>query len=231
MDDLISVIKDRRPDGDALDYLTEAVVVGEHLGEQADLLVGHFVALARVSGATWSEIGQSLGVTKQAAQKRFVRRVPPDNAEADLRTFARYTDEARAAVVQAQQEAQRARHDHIGPEHITLALLHQPETSAAKAIEALGVPLDVVRESITSRLEPPSETAPTGPVPFAAQGKQALELTHAEALRLGHDHVGVEHVLLGLLSLGDGPVVAEFARLGVTKERVEQEMTRLLGDA
>ncbi|MCG5215884.1 Clp protease N-terminal domain-containing protein [Streptosporangium soli] len=230
LDDLIDAVKNRHADGHALDFLTDAVVVAEHLGEMADHLVGHFVALARMQGASWAEIGQSLGVTKQAAQKRFVPKTPTETAEADLRTFARYTAEARTVVVQAQEEARRARHDHIGAEHIVLALLRLPEAPSGRALTALGVSPDALRESIAGLIGPPGETAPATHIAFSEQGRKVLELTHGEAQRLGHDHIGAEHVLLGVLSLGEGPA-AEFARLGVTKERVESQLAGPPGDA
>jgi ATP-dependent Clp protease ATP-binding subunit ClpA len=129
--------------------------------------------------------------------------------------------------VQAQEEARQARHDHIGPEHIVLGLLHEPEAPAARAIEALGVSLDAVRESVAGELGPAAETVPV-PIPFTPQSRKALELTHREALRLGHDHIGTEHLLLGVLSLGEGPGVAALERLNITRERAEQQVRRFL---
>jgi predicted transcriptional regulator len=103
LDDLITLVKTRHPDGDALERLGDAVAVGEHLGEVADHLIGHFVDQARRAGASWTDIGKHMGVTKQAVQKRFV----PRAEGAGARDFARFTDKARRAVVEAQAAARR----------------------------------------------------------------------------------------------------------------------------
>ncbi|GAA4581364.1 Clp protease N-terminal domain-containing protein [Planotetraspora phitsanulokensis] len=226
LDDLIEVIKTRHPDGDALRQLTDAVVLGEHLGELADHLIGHFVDHARHSGASWTEIGHSMGVTKQAAQKRFVPKESGGTPADDLKTFARYNDGARRAVVGSQEVARQARHDRIGPEHILLALLNEPQSPAARIVDVLSGSSDAVRESLAGTL-PPGESALVGHIPFAAQSVKALELTGREALRLGHEHVGTEHLLLGVLSVGESPAVAVLEQAGVTKEGAEAEIARL----
>jgi len=219
LDDLISVVKSRKPDADPLEHLSDAVYLGEHLGDLADHLIGHFVDQARRSGASWTDIGRSMGVTKQAAQKRFV---PKDDG---LKIFARFDDGARKAVVLSQQEARTGRQTEITPDHIVLGLLHAPDAVAARSIQALGVSLDAVREAITARLAPAADTEPEGHIPFTGQSKKLLELTTREAVRLGHDHIGTEHILLGVLSLDEPTALQD---LGVTKERVEPEIRRLL---
>ncbi|WP_433510025.1 Clp protease N-terminal domain-containing protein [Nonomuraea sp. CA-143628] len=225
LDDLINAIKNRHPDGDPLGQLSDAVTLGEHLGEVADHLIGHFVDRARHSGASWTEIGRSMGVTKQAAQKRFV---PKEGGLAEeLRAYTRYTDRARSVIVQSEQAAIRAGSEYIEPEHLVLGLLSEPEALAAKAMVTLGAPLERVEEVMTAMLAPPSENAPDKP-PYAPQSKKALELTLREALRLGHNYVGTEHILLGVLSLGEGTAVAALDGLGVTKEGAEPEIQRML---
>jgi Clp amino terminal domain, pathogenicity island component len=225
LDDLITVIK-QRPDDSPLDQLAAAVMLGEHLGELADHLIGHFVDQARRSGASWTEIGASMGVTKQAAQKRFVPKEPGGTMASDLRTFARYTDRARKAIVQAQEEARGSGQDHIAPEHLVLGLLHEPDTAATRAVVALDVSPDAIREALVSQFAPPGETA-SGHIPFAPQSKKVLELTAREALRLRHDHIGTEHLLLGVLSLGEGTTVSTLERLTVTKDRAERQIALL----
>ncbi|MFC4119444.1 Clp protease N-terminal domain-containing protein [Nonomuraea zeae] len=231
LDDLITVIKSRHPDGDPLGELTDAVTLGERMGEVADHLIGHFVDQARRSGASWTDIGRSMGVTKQAAQKRFV---PKDGGGSgsmadDLRAYARYTDHARAAVVRSQQEARASDHDHIEAGHIVLGLLHEPEGLAVRTMVTFGASPEAVREAVTAVLGP-GGGSPTEYIPFAAQGKKVLELTLREALRLGHDFVGTEHILLGVLSLEEGPLVDALKGLGVTKEPAEREILRALGE-
>jgi len=222
LDELIGYVKSQ--DGTALDHVSAAVRISEHLGELADHLIGHFVDQARKTGTSWTEIGQSMGVTKQAAQKRFVPR-PSDwqSLLADaFRTgsFSRFTDRAKRTVEAAQEEARELRHDHIFPEHLALGLLDEPEGLAAKAIEALGVSPEAARQALVAALRSAMVDVPvSGRIPFTPRAKKVLELAAREALLFGHNYIGTEHLLLGLLddeeSLGGGALTD----LGVTKER------------
>src|SRR5499433_1927583 len=150
LDDLIEAITKVR--SDPLERLSEAIIVADHLGDVADHLIGHFVDQARRSGASWTEIGQSMGVTKQAAQKRFVPKKYEQSGELDAGIFGRFTDRARSVTVAAQKEARQAGHNYVASEHILLGLLHEPEGMGAKAITALGVPLKGVRKAIVAGL-------------------------------------------------------------------------------
>src|SRR4051794_7733411 len=189
LDDLIDGIK--KTHTGALEQLSDAVMIAEHLGDLPDPLIGHFVDQARRSGASWTDIGRSMGVTKQAAQKRFV---PKESADLDpSQGFSRFTPRARNVVAASQNEAAAARNDQIRPVHLTLGLLAEPGGIAAKAIEEQGVSLDDVRAAATAALPPAVEKVP-GLIPFDAQAKKALELTFREALRLGHNYVGTEHL-------------------------------------
>lgn len=235
LDDLIRAIKGRGDD--PLNQLTDAVTLGEHLGEVADHLIGHFVDQARHAGASWTEIGQSMGVSKQAAQKRFVPKEGGSLAD-ELQTYSRFTERARHVVVQSQREARAAGHEHIEPEHLILALLAEPEGVAARVLDTLGAPAQRVRESAAAVLPPgdaerrdapePPEQPPATPA-FAAASRKALDLALRHALRLGHDYIGTEHLLLGLLHLGDRvPGVVALAELGVTRSAAEEEIKREL---
>src|SRR6478609_7399232 len=128
LDDLIAAITSVH--AEPLDQLTDAVLSAEHLDNLADHLIGHFVDQARRAGASWTEIGQSMGVTKQAAQKRFV---PKGAAPFDPTVFARFGEHARHAVVASMEEARDHEHDHIGTEHLALGLLRVPECLAVRA--------------------------------------------------------------------------------------------------
>jgi Clp amino terminal domain, pathogenicity island component len=234
LDDLISYVKNQ--DGTALDHVSAAMQMSEHLGELADHLIGHFVDQARKAGASWTEIGQSMGVTKQAAQKRFVPKAaewPVPGDEADWQAalaeafrahpFSRFTLRARHSISAAAEEARKRRHDHVDPEYLALGLLHEPEGLAAKAIEVLGVPLDSARDALVAALPPAAVEAPvTGQIPFTPRAKKVMSLAVREALRLGHNYIGTEHLLLGVLeeqeALGGGTLTG----LGVTRERAEQ---------
>src|SRR5262249_3480175 len=163
LDELISYIKSQ--EGTALDQVSAAVRISEHLGELADHLIGHFVDQARKTGASWTDIGQSMGVTKQAAQKRFV----PKTDWGDLLArvvrqspgkSSRFTDRARRTVVGAEQAARDLHHDHVGPEHLALGLLGETGGLAAKAIPALGVSPEAARAALVAALGPGTVSEP-----------------------------------------------------------------------
>ena len=233
LDELISYV--RSQDGTALDHVSAAVHISEHLGELSDHLIGHFVDQARKTGASWTEIGQSMGVTKQAAQKRFVPRAADTDWQSLLadafhaHPFSRFTERARRVVKAAQEEARELRHDHIFPEHLALGLLHDPDSLAGQAIAALGVTPEAAREALVAAQQPPAVEEPvSGRIPFTSRAKKVLELALREALLLGHNYIGTEHLLLGLLddeeSLGGGTLTA----LGLTKERARDWLVPVL---
>lgn len=226
LDDLIEAIK--KVHTDALDQLADAVLVADHLGDISDHLIGHFVDQARRSGASWTEIGRSMGVTKQAAQKRSAAKAETAAALDPNAGFSRFTDRARNVVVCSQNEARAAGNVEIGPEHLALGLLAEPEGIAAKAIVARGVPLERLREVVTGTLPPAADQVPDL-IPYDARGKKVLELTFREALRLGHNYVGTEHILLALLEEegGDGVLTG----LGLDKAAVEETVTAAIAEA
>ncbi|GAA4015116.1 ATP-dependent Clp protease ATP-binding subunit [Streptomyces sp. NBC_01352] len=223
LDDLITAIK--KVHAEPLEQLQDAVLAGEHLGEVADHLIGHFVDQARRSGASWTDIGQSMGVTRQAAQKRFV---PKESAALDPDAgFSRYTPRARNTVMAAHNEAVAARNPEGRPEHLVLGLLAEPDGLAAKAITAQGVLLDSVRQAATAVLPPAAEEVPEL-VPYGSDAKKVLELTFREALRLGHNYIGTEHILLALLEFENGEGV--LSGLGITKPAVEGNIAAALAE-
>ena len=212
LDDLINAIKSVHTD--SLEQLADAVLAAEHLGELADHLIGHFVDQARRSGASWTDIGRSMGVTKQAAQKRFVPKAEPT---LDLDTgFARFTPRARNVVVVAQNSAHEAGNDEIQPAHLLLGLLGQPQSLAMQVLTGEGVDIDALRKAV---VVPAGVEKPPTLVPFSGPARKVLELTFREALRLGHNYIGTEHILLALFELegGEGPLHG----LGVDKAQVE----------
>ncbi|WP_433307597.1 Clp protease N-terminal domain-containing protein [Actinoplanes sp. CA-030573] len=204
LDDLITAIHRARPD-DVLLRLQDAVLLGDHLGELADHLIGHFVDQARRSGASWTEIGRSMGVTKQAAQKRFV-------AKGD-QGFERFSAPARAAVVASMNVAKAGGYGEIRPEHLLLGVLEVPDGLGSRALAALGADSGAVRQAAVAALPAPAGDAP-GLVPYDARSRKVLELTFREALRLDQQRVGTGHLLLALLE--EGVTVA-----GVTKDGVD----------
>ena len=220
LDDLIVAIQ--KVHDEPLEQLTDAMLAADHLGEVADHLIGHFVDQARRSGASWTDIGRSMGVTKQAAQKRFVPRDEPLDMQ---QGFTRFTTRARAAVVAAQELARTAGNAEIRPAHLVLGLLTQPEALAAQAMVAQGVSLDAVREAVTAMLPPRTEDLPAL-IPFDSAARKALELTFREALRLGHNYVGTEHMLLALLEQ-EGPD-GLLGGLGIDRDRTEEQVAAAL---
>ncbi|MFE0691712.1 Clp protease N-terminal domain-containing protein [Streptomyces xiamenensis] len=218
LDDLIEAIK--KTHTDSLEQLTSAVIAADHLGDVADHLIGHFVDQARRSGASWSDIGKSMGVTRQAAQKRFV---PSEGAAQD---FGQFTPRAKNVVMAAQNEAQAARNTAITPEHLLLGLIADPDSLAAKLITGQDVLLDAVRQDATAALPQATDGEAPSLVPYDVRARKALELTLREALRLGHNYVGTEHILLALLELEDGNGV--LSGLGVRKDRAETELVEAL---
>ncbi|MEU6302606.1 Clp protease N-terminal domain-containing protein [Streptomyces chartreusis] len=221
LDELIAAIKKVHPE--PLDQLQDAVIAADHLGEVADHLIGHFVDQARRSGASWTDIGKSMGVTRQAAQKRFV---PKEGTDLDPQQgFGRYTPRARNVVMAAHNEAVAARNPEGRPEHLVLGLLAEPDGIAAKAITARGVLLDSVRQAAAAALPPAADEVPEL-VPYGSDAKKVLELTFREALRLGHNYIGTEHILLALLEFENGTGV--LYGLGITKQEVEQYIVELL---
>src|SRR6202012_1255353 len=133
LDELITTIK--KVHTDVLDQLSDAVLSAEHLGEVADHLIGHFVDQARRSGASWTDIGKSMGVTKQAAQKPFLWRAETTTLDPNG-GFERFTPRARNSVVAAQTAAHEAGNDEITPDHLTLGLLSDPEALVTKLLRA-----------------------------------------------------------------------------------------------
>ncbi len=203
-----------------LDRVRGAVLVGEALGETADHLIGHFVDRARRAGASWTDIGRSMGVTKQAVQKRFV----PKGSE-EPQDFTRFTPRARNVVVAAQNEARAAGNAEIRPEHLVLGLLGEPKGLAMQVLGAQGVTDDALRRAVAATLPPAVPDVPEL-IPFDGRAKKALELTFREALRLDHTYVGTEHVLLALLEQEAGRGV--LSGLGVEKAAVETAVEEFL---
>ena len=141
--------------------------------------------------------------------------------------FQRFTDRARRVVVLAQEEARMLGHTHIGTEHILLGLIHEGEGVAARALDSLGISLGAVRQQVEEVIGRGQE-APSGHVPFTPRAKKVLELSLREALQLGHDYIGTEHILLGLIREGDGVAAQVLVKLGADLNSVRQTVIRLL---
>jgi len=141
--------------------------------------------------------------------------------------FERFTDRARRVVVLAQEEARELGHNYIGTEHLLLGLLRDGEGIAARALEALGIRLDAVRQEIRQIIGKGSGM-PAGHIPFTPRAKKVLELSLREALQLGHNYIGTEHILLGLIHEGEGVAAQVLVRLGAGLDRVRVQVVQLL---
>ena len=219
LDDLIQVV--RSQEGTALDHVSAAVRLAEHLGEVSDHLIGHFVDQARRSGASWTEIGQSMGVTKQAVQKRFT---PRDFEWSG--SLSRFTERAKHALAAASEAARQHHHDYVGTEHLALGVLQFREALSVKAIEAAGITLESAREALEAVFEPGDvDEVRSGQLPYTRFASKAMDLTVREALRLGHNYIGTEHILLGLLAEQNGRGGEVLRDLGLTTSAIEQWLT------
>jgi hypothetical protein len=228
LDDLIDAIC--RVHDDPLEQVTDAVLAAEHLGHVADHLIGHFVDQARRSGASWTDIGRSMGVTKQAARKRFVPSAPADAGavvDGDAR-FDRFTERAKRCVLAAQEAAREHGNDTITPAHLVLGLLAEPAAIASRLVLGEGRGPDDVRAAVAPALPERADEVPAL-IPYDVDARKVLGLTFRAALRLGHNYIGTEHLLLALLEHdgGTGPLT----ELGLDPATTEDQVIDLLAAA
>jgi Clp amino terminal domain, pathogenicity island component len=233
LNSLILRVTEEDAGGDQLDRLQRAYSTARELDDVADQLITYFVNEARDAGLSWTQIGERMGVTKQAARKRFVPRdVPDEPSVLRERIYGRYTGRAKHVIVLAQAQAKAHHHHYIGPEHILLGICLDAEGTGARIIGACGTSTDSLAADLTLRLPPPSGEVPDRP-PFTAGAKKVIELTARKARQLGHDQIGTGHLLLGLLIQGSGPAPEVLAEAGITGQRAERELAGMtaVGDA
>ena len=142
--------------------------------------------------------------------------------------FEKFTDRARRVIVVAQEEARRLHHDYIGTEHLLLGLIREGEGVAAKALESLGISLEDVRRDV-EEIVPPGEHERSGHIPFTPRAKKVLELSLRESQQLGHNYIGTEHILLGLIREGEGVAAQVLVKLGADLNRVREQVLQILG--
>jgi hypothetical protein len=225
LDALITFVKSQHPDGTALDNLSDAVTVSTQLGEQADHLIGHFVDQARRSGASWSQIGASMGVTKQAAQQRFVPRGTPREPFTSC-DFSRFTQRARNALTGAEERAREIGAAEITADHLAVGLLAEPGGLAARAIHDLGVSDEQFRAAFPAPAGPAAPPTPAGsnePIPLGPSALETLKEAEQIGLRMGHNYIGTEHILLALLA-SPGDTATTLAGLGITTPAAERHI-------
>lgn len=218
---LIEEVEQTAPSDAPLDLLATASSHVDALGDLTDSLLSHFVDRCRRAGHSWAEIGGSLGVTRQAVQQRFT------GQKRELRGYERFTDRARTVIeVHVPAAARELGHPYMGTEHLLLALWGEPESIAVVALDRMGVTREAVIEGIEAITPRGDATEPTGG--FTPRAWVALGNTVGEALDLGHNYVGTEHLLLSLLG-GVGGMSAEIlGELGVDHDRATTVVTELL---
>jgi Clp amino terminal domain, pathogenicity island component len=229
LDNLIAYVKALHPEGGPLGNLSDAMVVSARLDDQSDALIGYFVDQARRAGASWSQIGSSMGVSKQAAQKRFVPRggggLVPDGEQ----LFSRLTPRARNVLAAG---GRLAGDQAAGAAHLAAALLTEPEGLGARIIQRAGLTGEQVCAAVGAG--PAAAGGDAGAavlreLSFTEDGEAALRGTLKAALRLGHNYIGTEHVLLGILFAG-GPAGQALASSGLDAETAERLLAAELAE-
>ncbi|HEX2403606.1 MAG TPA: Clp protease N-terminal domain-containing protein, partial [Acidimicrobiia bacterium] len=196
LDDLIDLVERTTRDADPLRQLTDSVLLSGRISDLGDELIGLFVERARSSGATWEEIGECMGVSKQAAQKRFTMRGPGRRGGFFL---TRLAEEARHVVHRAVMHAREAGSAQVGTEHLVLSLVDDSKSLAYRAIVALDGSVEEIRSAAQADRESAGRSLGGGHLPFSIDAKKVLELALREAIRSGDRRIRTEHILLGIL--------------------------------
>jgi ClpA/ClpB-like protein len=214
--ELIATVEADAASADDLDRLGTAARVTAELEEVADGTLTHFVDQCRRNGRSWTEISRALGVTKQAVHKRF----------STAASFERFTARAKSALEGASAAARRLGHSYVGTEHVLLGLFAEPESIAAKALTEAGLTADSVEAAILAIT--PRRNANVDSPPFTPRAASCLEHALSEALQLGHNYIGTEHILLGLFTDPDGFAARIMDDAGVTHDAIRARIIEML---
>jgi hypothetical protein len=239
--DLVRKVEEQSPESGPLDRLETATRWSEDLNRIGDNLVGHFIEEARRAGHSWSEVGARLGMSKQGAQQRYERSTPKvmgdiskkvverveRKRKSGAEVFHQFTDRARRVMVLAQDEARALNHNYLGTEHVLLGLIAEGEGIAYQALTKRGVDIESIRSEVIKIIGTGKDAA-SGPPPFTPRAKKVIELALREALQLGHNYIGTEHLLLGLIREGEGVGPQVLLKADVTHEAIRAEVLRLL---
>lgn len=217
LDDLVATVRQDSSTDDPLTLLSTAANTAQQLADITDALLDHFVNHCRQSGRSWSEISGALGVTKQAAHKRFAANPP---------TFERFTPRARRVLEVAAERCRAAGGTQVEPEHLLVALYDQPAGVAATALVALGATKADVEARLGLSGTPSGERA--GAAPFSPPARSLLRDALDEALGLAHNYIGTEHLLLALVRDPASRACRALADLGVGPEAVRGKITEVL---
>ncbi len=212
--DLVARLYEELPEADDLARITEARRRAQALADLGDQLVDHYVSEAKLGGASWNEISDALGETTQVARQR---RAP--------HAFARFTDLNRQSVVLAQEAARAHKHELIGTEHLLLGLLAEPQGLAYEVLTAEAVSEQEIRDAIENAMPPAGTNELRGHIAFGTDSKEAIEQALRASSDLGHDWVGTEHTLLGLIRTEESLAAEILHNLGFTSETLQDKVT------
>jgi hypothetical protein len=231
LDSMIERVRAAHPDGTELDRVADAVDLAAATNELADHLVGFFIDEARRVGESWSAIGQRLGLTRQAVQKRYATPTNDEDTRKRPAFFDRMLPPAKHVIVNAQEQARRRRQGYIGTEHLLLGLTSEPDDIGARALARCGAPVEVIVAAVNGRIGVPAGEPLPDKLPFTSKAKAVLEHALRESVRLGHTYVGTGHLALACLTVQDGLSAGVLGNLGVTYENLREAVVRTTGRA
>ncbi|MFD4872681.1 Clp protease N-terminal domain-containing protein [Streptomyces sp. NPDC058420] len=217
--DLIARLDEELPQSNELARISEARLRAQTLSDLGDQLIDHYVSQAKQVGASWTEIGDAIGVSKQAAQQRHAPAA-----------FERFTNLNRHGIVLAQEAARTHRHDSIGTEHLLLGLLGEPRGLAYEMLVARTGSEQRVRDAIEEALPPAGTKALRGHIAFRQESKEAIEQARRAAADLGHDWVGTEHMLLGLIRAEESPAARILRELGFAQDELRETVKTAIAE-
>ncbi|MFD5818243.1 Clp protease N-terminal domain-containing protein [Streptomyces sp. NPDC127038] len=217
--DLIARLDEELPEADELARISEARLRAQTLSDLGDQLIDHYVSNAKRTGASWTQIGDAIGVSKQAAQQRHAPAA-----------FERFTHLNRHSIVLAQESARTHKHDFIGTGHLLLGLLGEPQGLAHEVLTAKGGSERSVREAVEAAMPPAGAKALRGHIPFRPESKEAIEQAHRASAGLGHDWVGTEHMLLGLIHAEESTAGRVLRCLGFTPDELRDTVRTLAAE-
>jgi hypothetical protein len=220
LQELIATVEADAASTDDLDRLGTAARVAAELEEVADGTLTHFVDQCRRNGRSWTEISRALGVTRQAVHKRF------SATFSATASFERFTTRARGVLEGASVAARRLGHNYVGTEHVLLGLFAEPEGIAARVLNEAGMTAGSVEAAIVAIT--PRGNADAASPPFTPRATACLEKALSQALELGHNYIGTEHILLGLFSDPEGFAARLMDEAGVTYERTRARIVEIL---
>jgi hypothetical protein len=227
---LIAELDARTADGGDLDRLAAAEEIADELSALGARLVGYYVEQARSRGNSWADIGAHLGITRQAAQQRYT----PARFRLTLGDligtggFTRFTERTRSTLIRAEQHAARLGSATVDPTHVLLALLDDHDTLAAQALDRLEVDTAALRKTLEAKQD--TASARTAAPPLSAPARRLLETALTQALKLNHNYIGTEHLLLALAHTPDDPAAQLLADRGVTYDRAREAVHAVIDE-